>query len=346
MTGTKSLSALALSALLLSACSDRPASWVIADSAMGTTFSVTVVDPPSGTDMPALDRAIADRLDAIEQSMSTYISGSELNRFNQYAATDWYDVSADLCFVVQTAIEISAQTKGAFDVTIGPLVDSWGFGAAAEQDSPPSDEHIGELMTSVGTGLLQADCSRPAVRKQQASVRVDLSAIAKGYGVDALAALVESKGIDNYLVEIGGDIRVSGNNPQRAAWSIAIEIPELTPESLARPVYDAIRLSTGAVATSGDYRNFYERDGRRYSHAIDPRSGYPIRHVTASVTVIASDAITADAWATALLVLGSAEGLPLAEREAIAALFIDRDDGAFIDARSSRFGLRSQPGLP
>ena len=288
--------------------------------AMGTSFSVKVVAPPDGLDTEALRRDVEATLAETEQSMSTYIPDSELSRFNASDETGWQPVSRTLCAAIDEAQAISTLTGGAFDVTVGPLVDLWGFGPGDQVTQPPAKDRIATVMAGVGNALLHADCSMPAVRKDVAGLRVDLSAFAKGLGVDRIAALLDGYGIDNYLVEIGGELRMRGTNARDENWSIAIE----TPVAAARSVHTILSLTDSAMATSGDYRNYFEHDGTFYSHTIDPRSGYPISHDAASVTVVADTTAMADALATALLVLGPGAGLELAARERIAAFFLLR----------------------
>lgn len=322
--------------LLLTSCGEPQQQAVVHELsgvAMGTSFSVKIVASTIAPDTEVLQRQIEDTLAVIEQQMSTYIADSELSLFNARHRLDWFSVSAALCELVAEALAISAATNGAFDITVGPLVNLWGFGPGGIVEQPPDADRIGLLMDRIGYTGLHADCSIPALRKDHPGLYVDLSAFAKGYGVDRLAALLDEKQISNYLVEIGGELRLRGRNAEGKRWAVAIE----TPARMARGVHAVARLTDVAVATSGDYRNYFEHDGNVYSHTIDPRTGYPIRHNAASVTVVATTAAHADAMATALLVLGPEDGLALAERDGIAALFLARDNGAFAELASSRF---------
>lgn len=331
-----------LAGMLLASCGrsavEQPV-YELAGTAMGTSFSVKVAAPPDDLDRDALKTRISALLGEIEKSMSTYDADSELSRFNAHPGTGWYDVSKELCDVVAAAQEISAISYGAFDVTVGPLVDLWGFGPGYSADDVPSAERIAEIVRQTGNGHLQTDCSQPALRKSRAGLSVDLSGYAKGYGVDRVARLVSDAGVRNYLVEIGGEIRAAGTNSKQRPWSIAIESPDRTSRSVAR----VIGLSDAAMASSGDYRNFFERDGRYYSHLIDPRSGYPVSHNAAAVTVIADSAAFADGMATALLVLGPTEGLELAESRQLAALFQLRVNGGVQQRMSTRFEKEVRP---
>lgn len=319
-----SLLGVAVVSLLLGACSDgdRLNQRELSGSSMGTTFSVKLIAAPAGLDEAALQRQIESRLAAIEQSMSTYISDSDLTLFNESRSTDWLETSAELCNAIAGAQSISRYTDGAFDVTVGPLVNLWGFGPGEPVSKPPDGKAIDNVMRRVGYRHLQTDCAIPALRKTLPELYVDLSAYAKGYAVDEIAALLDERKLPNYLVEIGGELRVRGVNAGGRHWSIAVE----KPMTAARSVQSIVDLTDTALATSGDYRNYFEHDGVRYSHTIDPETGAPVAHALASVTVVAETAAFADAIATALLVLGPVDGMEFAEREQIAAYFLLRSD--------------------
>jgi thiamine biosynthesis lipoprotein len=300
---------------------------------MGTTFNIQLVSPPDDVQRNFLDDQVSRLLARIEMSMSTYEPDSELSRFNAQSGSDWFAVSAELCDVVAAAQGLSGRTGGAFDVTVGPLVNLWGFGPDFSVTEPPSDERIAEVMQLTGNRHLRTDCSMPALAKALPALYVDLSAYAKGYGVDSIAELLSDFGVVNYFVEIGGEIRVSGTNAKDRPWSIAIEAPDRGTRSVSR----IIELSNAAMATSGDYRNYFEHDGQVFSHTIDPRTGYPVSHGAAAVTVVADSTALADGMATALLVLGPAEGLQLAEQQDVAALFQLRTENDVEQRMSTRF---------
>lgn len=307
--------------LLLAACGEaRRQEYELSGPVMGTSFSVKLVNPPAAVDREALGMAIRDRLEIIEQRFSTYRPSSELSHVNTTLTTEWIPVSVELCRVVEAAIETSRRTNGAFDVTVGPLVNLWGFGPDGDRTAPPEELQVAEARSSVGYEKLETDCAIPALRKALPGVYIDLSAIAKGHAVDMVAALMDDRGFGNYLVEIGGELRMRGHNAEGRDWAIAIE----KPSENERAVQTIMRLTDMAVATSGDYRNFFEYGGVRYSHTIDPRTGRPVTHNGASVTVIAASATEADALATGLLVLGPDDGLALAKHEGIAARYLVR----------------------
>jgi thiamine biosynthesis lipoprotein len=300
---------------------------------MGTTYHVKVVDTPDEIVAEALQFDIDEVLSEINRQMSTYDPDSELSRFNRSSSTDWVATSPGLAEVVDAALRISQLTEGAFDVTVGPLVNLWGFGPAPQTNGVPADRAVAEARARVGYQRIQVRTSPPAIRKDRADVDLDLSAIAKGYGVDQIAEYLEALGITNYLVEIGGELRGRGHNARGVDWTVAIEKP--TPGE--RLVEQVIHIDSAAVATSGDYRNFFVADGLRYSHEIDPRTGRPVSHKLASVTVLTDTCMLADAWATALLVLGPKEGFEIAERQPLAAMFFTAANGSFEESKTSQF---------
>lgn len=321
-------------ALLAAACGGGEADRALLEvggSTMGTTYTVKLVAPGEGHTETGLQSAVQAELDAVERRMSTYIDESELSRFNAHGDTGWYPVSAELCRLVETALEVSALTDGAFDVTVGPLVNLWGFGPQGAVDEPPAAAAIAGALEATGYRKLHADCARPALRKDHVGLYVDLSALAKGYAVDRVADRLDGLRVGDYLVEVGGELRVRGRNAKGDDWAIAIE----TPRPAGRSVHSVVSLTDKGVATSGDYRNFFEYEGRIYSHTIDPRTGYPVAHAAASVTVVADTAALADAMATALLVLGPDAGLPIAEEQELAVYYLVRD-GDNLQARATQ----------
>lgn len=321
------LPALMATSLVLSACGDpAPEVRVYSGATMGTTYSISIADAHADDD--AVADTVAAELQAVNGRMSTWLDDSELSRFNRRASTNWQPVSASLCTLVEHALDISAETGGAFDITVLPLVDLWGFGAGSRITRLPTPADLAESRARTGYAKLTADCTVPALRKAQADLKIDLSAIAKGYGVDRVAERLDALGFENYLVEVGGELRLRGRKARDTPWRIGLE----RPETGLSGVQTSLAPGDTGIATSGDYRNYYERDGQRYSHAINPATGAPLRHTTASVTVLAPLAADADALATALLVMGAEKGLSFAETRGIAALFLDRH-GSEIHAR-------------
>jgi thiamine biosynthesis lipoprotein len=280
----------------------------------------------------ALD-AVAGSLAEVVRAMSTYEAGSELSRFNRHAATTPFPLSAATMAVFALARDVSAATGGAFDITVAPVVDAWGFGPDKTPRVPTAAE-IGRFETRVGWRMLALDVRAGAAAKAHPDVRGDLSGIAKGFAVDQATRALDALGIDAYMVEAGGEVRTRGRNADTRPWQIAIELPDAMPQ---RP-HVIVPLEGQSMATSGDYRIYFERDGQRYCHEIDPGTGRPIAHGLASVSVVAPECGYADAMATALIVLGPERGYALAAAQNVAAHFIVRAPGGrFVDRSTPAF---------
>jgi thiamine biosynthesis lipoprotein len=320
-------------ATAISACARAPEELTITGPTMGTTFSVKVADPPKGMDDAAVRGAANEVLDLIDRSMSGYRIDSEISRFNNATSTEWFEVSSHLATVVDAALQVSQQSGGAFDITVGPLVAAWGFGASGEPIDLPDDARLAELQAHVGYEKLHARLNPPALRKDDPALRLDLNGIAPGYAVDLLAQKLQSMQVHNFMIDIGGEVRAQGRNAHGQLWRIAVERPiDAEPEP-----YAIVQLDNASVTTSGEYRHYFDRDGRRYSHTIDPRTGRPVVHNLASVVVIGSNSMIIDAWATALNVLGTEEGQALATRLDMPVLFIDADGGKLRSVSTPRF---------
>jgi len=316
-----------LAMAVLAGCSSEPETqvWEISGAVFGTSYHISVVAPEDGARLRQLADGVERELEKVDAAMSTWREDSELSRFNRLPdQSDWVSISGPLYEVLARAMEISRFTGGAFDVTIGPVVNLWGFGPEARPERVPDEAELAALLARTGYDKLQLRADPPAVRADPPQY-VDLSAIAKGYGVDVVARYLEAEGISAYLVEIGGEVRVAGRKPDGDAWRLAIE----QPLSGGRQVNTVVALTGRAMATSGDYRNYYEADGQRYSHTIDPETGHPITHNLASVTVIADDCMSADALATGFNVMGFEKAQALATRENIPAYFIVRTKEGF-----------------
>ncbi|WP_170763164.1 FAD:protein FMN transferase [Ruegeria lacuscaerulensis] len=303
---------------------------------MGTTFNITAI----GTDMDedALAASVEETLAEVNAKMSNWDPNSEVSTFSASTSTEPVQVSDEFATVIAAANEVHEKSGGTFDVTLGPLIELWGFGPRKPEDPVPSDIEIQAALDSVGQSrLLKLDRENGILSKSDAGVGINLSAIAKGYGIDAVAGTLRDAGIENYMVEIGGDLVTMGDNDKGEAWRIGIEKPEAGAQNLQL----IVELEDRGMATSGDYKNFFEQDGVRYSHIIDPTTGRPITHRTTSVTVLADNAMMADAWATAMLALGQEKGLELAEKHKLAVYFISRDvtggDDAYITVHSTAF---------
>lgn len=307
---------------------------------MGTSYSVTVPTATQGQD--AIGAAVRQALDRVDALMSTYRADSEVSRFNRHESVEPFPVSAETHAVLATAQELSATTGGAFDITVGPLVDVWGFGPR-EISEPPTEETVRRLLERTGWRKLVLDPQDRAVRKIVPQLRIDLSAVAKGYAVDLVADALERLGYRRYLVEVGGELRAAGSRADGTPWRVGVE----SPESSGRGVQRILQITDTAVATSGNYRNFREADGQRYGHVLDPRTGRPTTNQVLSATVLHPSAMHADALATALLVLGESEGTDLAEREELAVLLlVARDGEPPREVKSTEFHARMEERSP
>lgn len=303
---------------------------------MGTTYVVKIFKGKGEPDVKRqLHLKIESTLKEVNRQMSTYIKDSELSLFNQDKRVNyWFPVSADTAFVASKALEISHASEGSFDATLGPLVNLWGFGPDDRPLKIPDSKILQQTLKKTGYRHFFVRLNPPALKKSESSLYIDFSGIAKGFGVDKVAEDIESFGHKNYMVEIGGEIRTSGQKGLEA-WKIAIERPEVGLKG--RSIYKVLNLGNSAVATSGDYRNFYEKNGKRYSHIIDPRTGYPLDHGLISVTVVDQTAISADAWATAFFVSGPKKIREISEKLKLAVFFVSSEHGRLIEWSSSRF---------
>jgi len=306
--------------VMMDGCGIEPETLELRGKSMGTFYSVRIVSPVEGpaVTLETLRQRVPARLEELENVFSTYRPNSELSRFNAHPGQEWFSVSPDFVHALEQAQKVSQLTGGAFDATVGPLVELWGFGAGGEGGRIPDRQTLDGLLPATGFEHLQWRKSPPAVRRTRPDVRLDFSAIAKGYAVDQLWKILSAAGLAAYVVEVGGEVRTRGRRADGKDWSIGIEDPD------APGIVTAVPLRDAAIATSGDYRNFFEYQGRRYAHVIDPRTGWPVAHDLVSVSVIGSTATVADALATALLVMGPDAGAELAGREGIAARFVVR----------------------
>lgn len=319
--------------VLLAACDGASEQVELTGHTMGTQYSVKLPNGAGDYDTAELQQAIEAALADDNAQMSTYAPDAEISRFNTSRSTDWHAVSPSFCAKVEQALRLSEETSGAFDITVGPLVNLWGFGPGEMIDTPPADDAIVAMLGRTGHENLHADCTMPAIKKDMAGLMLDMSAIGKGYAADHVGALLASLGFDSYLVEVGGELSIRGMNAGGERWAIGIEAP--LPDQ--RRPHTVVRLTDTGMATSGDYRNFFEVDGKVYSHTIDTRTGRPVTHTLASVTVVHDQAYRADALATALLVLGPEDGLAFAEREDLAVLMLIRTNGGIEERESTAF---------
>lgn len=325
--------------MALSACKDSADVLNLSGRTMGTTYNLVALDGSGSLTADQLQLAVEQALADVDVRMSNWRADSEISRFNAHNSTEALAVSAELRDVMQAAEDVRVASLGRFDTTMGPLIELWGFGATGTGASAqPALADIAARQQQAAPLQIAGD----ALRKTRADTQVYLAGIGKGYGADHVGRALEALGIDNYMIEIGGDLYAKGLNPDGRPWQIGIE----TPNAADRSVFDVVGLSGSGssgigLATSGDYRNYFEVDGQRYSHLIDPTTGHPVTHTTASATVLADSAMLADAWSTALLILGREKGLEVAADHNLAVQFIERstdvDRPGFTTYVSDRF---------
>ena len=312
-------------------CVNHPEELVYSGEVMGTTYQVKMVAVdkllPENT-----RKLIDDQLQKINKIFTTYDKKSELMLLNASSINQPQAVSPEMIDVLSIAQDIFVLSDGYFDPTVASLVDLWGFGPQKSKDIIPSHELIDSLLPFVGFDKLAIDKQKYLATRLD-DIKIDLSAVAKGYAVDTVAELLNSLGVRNYLIEVGGELRIQGERPDGKSWRIAIEKPSFMQDG----VQQVIQIKDSGVATSGDYRNYFEKNGKRYSHTIDPRTGYPITHNLASVTVIAESAAKADALATVMMVLGPEKALALAENNSLPAYFLVKKLDSFDVVYSSYF---------
>lgn len=319
-------------AVTLAGCGDQRELIHLSGSTMGTYYSIKLIKQeglPAATEIQAeIDR----RLELVNDQMSTYRKHSELSQFNQQTTNEPFPVSADTAKVVKEAIRLSKLTDGALDVTVGPIVNLWSFGPEARPEVIPTDEELAARRKIIGIEHLSVDGNN--LTKDIPALYVDLSSIAKGFGVDVVADYFNELNVLDYLVEIGGELRLKGVNLEGVPWRIAIEKPT---DDGSRAVQEIIEPGDMAVATSGDYRNYFEEDGVRYSHLIDPKTCKPIANHVVSVTVLHPSSMTADALATAFSVMGEEKALALAKAENLPILLVVKTEQGYKEYASEAF---------
>lgn len=328
--------------LLVTGCSERPEIGEIqkiSGRTMGTTYSITyrhVVSVPSSE---LLKKQVDERLERFNLELSTYIEDSSISRFNQLEAHKKFELKEDFLVAYEAAKKIEQASNGAFDPTVMPLVNLWGFGPEGPQ-KVPSDEVLEDVQSSVGLDKLTFNPEQKTLVKKDSDVQLDFSASAKGLGVDRIADLLESYQVTDYLVEVGGEMRVSGTKGEAGPWVVAIEAPSSGEERIAQKILTLKR--PYALATSGSYRNFYEQEGKMYQHTLDPQTGRPVENGLVSVSVLDLDksCMNADAWATALMVMGPENAKEVSVDLNLATYFIiqvGKEKRRFIEFESPRF---------
>lgn len=312
---------LAAFATMMTGCSQPPEAQTIQGYAMGSAWSVRFAMPSDTGALDGLRADIEDALDTVDRQMSTYRDDSDLTRFNQLEAGEAIVVPAEFAAVLETSMHLAELSDGRFDPTIGPLVNLWGFGPDGRRTEPPTEAELEQARTRVGWQRLDFD---PQTREltQPGGAYLDFSAIAKGYAADLVAGRLDARGIDNYIVDLSGDMVVRGTRPDGKPWRIAIE----RPDPATREIFTIIEIGDQAIATSGSYRNFFEYGEQQFSHTIDPHSGRPIPQELVSVTVVHDNGMMADGLATAITALGADAGYEFARENGLAALLLIRDD--------------------
>ncbi|PCI66304.1 MAG: lipoprotein ApbE [Piscirickettsiaceae bacterium] len=301
--------------------SPSTSSIVFSGETMGTTYHIKISSESNQESIALLKQGVDELLVGVNQIFSTYIATSEVSKFNKNRSIEASKQSMALISLLEEAFRISNMTDGAYDVTVGPLVNLWGFGPEFKEEDVPSEQEILDTLKNIGYTKVVLDADRQTIKKLNPRIYIDFSSIAKGYGVDQVASYIEAKGYVNYMVEIGGEMLVRGINEEQTKWRIAVEKPDAS----GRSIHRIINVTDTAIATSGDYRNFFEKGGMRFSHTINPKTGKPVQHDLAAVTVLADKSMTADAWATAFMVLGGKKGYDLAIENDIAVLFLIKE---------------------
>ncbi|MEM7425308.1 MAG: FAD:protein FMN transferase [Pseudomonadota bacterium] len=325
--------------IIAGSCRPTDTTLTYTGNTMGTTYNVVAIAPPD-TPSKNLGEAIEATLERVNAHLSNWDPKSEISRFNALQSTDPARVSNMMVEVLSAANAVNQDSDGHFDVTLAPVIELWGFGERKPEDPLPHNSALAVARTKVGQSTkLSLDAASETLTKIDPDVTINLSAIAKGFGVDEVAATLRKFSIENYMVEIGGDLVTRGIKANGENWRIGIE----KPNPRDRSIQLILDLSGYGMATSGDYRNYREHDGKRYSHIIDVKTGRPITHQTASVTVLAESAMLADAWATALLAVGRERGMRMAKERDIAAFFIYRASDVATDGDKIRFSTLMSP---
>ena len=297
---------------------------------MGSRYSIQYVRRATVAGPVEVRRQVEAILDEVDRQMSTYRGDSDIERFNRLPTNSCQTMPSPLLELVSVGEQLSQQSEGAYDLTVGPLMNLWGFGPQARGEQVPSAQALALARQRVGYGHLRIEGDQLC---KDAAVEVDFDSIAAGYTVDRIAAMLQAQGIDSFLVEVTGELKAVGRKLDGSAWKIALEEPRDDRQVLER----VIELDGYGVSTSGDYRNYFEQDGQRYSHTFDARTGAPVRHQLASVTVIDRSTLMADGVSTLLLILGPERGLAYAEQHQVAAFFVLRSNTGFVTRTSQAF---------
>jgi len=318
----------------LVACQPHSGETELAGSIQGTTYHIKMVLQGLSVSVDQIRADIERTFVGIDQKLSNYREDSEISRLNQQSSTEWLPVSQEIIQLVDIAQQVYRRSQGCYDLTIKPVFDLWGF--SKHENRVPSQEEINRVLQHVGMANVEIDPVQSRIRRKDPQLRIDLSSIAQGYTVGAIAALLESQGIQNYLVEIGGEMKVKGRKGNGNPWRVAIEKPTPYTREVER-ILDIHQQNGTAIMTAGTYRNFFEDKGQVYSHILDPKTGKPVTHHLLSVTVLHEDPTWADAWDTALLCVGEGEAAKIAEAEQLKALLIYQEGQELKEHMSSAF---------
>jgi len=336
------LSIALIAVLFLTSCQrndEVPSLVSVSGSTMGTLYRVKIATPElSPQDIQSLARLIQSTLDAINQEMNHYNPDSEISRFNAWEKGSAFEIGDDFYEVVKRSFEIYDATEGAFDITIAPIVNLWGFGPEdVARETPPSALEIKKALSQSGQDQLVLSPSKTLLKKTS-GLTLDVSAIAKGYAVDAVSQALKANGYQNFMVEIGGEVFVAGHTLEAKPWTIGVQSPQ-TQVGFENTLHRKLLLTNLALATSGNYQNYLDLEGKHYSHILDPRTGYPTPTSIVSASVIAPECSIADAAATAVTVLGLENGLAWieSEPELEAMLLIQTEDNELQEVLSSGF---------
>ena len=319
---------------LFTSCDSHYNSYNISGTTMGTTYSVKLVFNNTKYEMNMINKSIDSILINLNQQMSTWIENSEISLFNKSLSNEFYKISDEFYHVLEQGKNIHKKTDGAFDFTIYPIANLWGFGPNSDNNKTnPGNSEIDKVLTYIGTDKIKLEY--PYIKKLHPKIKLDLNAIAKGYAVDKVHDWLESKGFSNIYVEIGGEIKCSGENIRREIWRVGIDMP-IKSSVPGQELYTTLQLENKALATSGSYRNYRVQDGQTINHTIDPASGFPKETNIVSVSVKSDNCLNADAWATALMVLSYEDGIEKVEQDnTIEALWIVLNNGNSFENYSS-----------
>ena len=321
--------------LVLAGCQETPSESGISGEAQGTTYHIKLVLDATQATLTDVQSQVTSMLDDIDAKLSNYREDSEISRINQQETSDWISVSPEIAELLSIAHTVYERSNGCYDLTVKPIFDLWGF--SRHEGRVPTQDEIDAVLAHVGMPLLELDTANLRLRKKDPKLKIDLSSIAQGYGVGLVARKIESLGVHDYLVEIGGEMIVKGRKKSWPYhWQVSIEKPNPFTREVQK-VVEVREVQGTAIMTAGTYRNFFEDQGRSYSHIINPKTGRPVTHHLVSVTVMHDDPTWADAWDTALLCVGEQEAARIADAESLKVLLIYKGSDRFEEHLSKAF---------